>query len=154
VSGLSTPLFSAPSRLESFHLLCFRASENRASKPADHNQGGCAAHKSIKQQPAQTLEPIGLTRGFPLGYCNGLFSAGIPTGVRGHASSNPTNQLPNSTTGRPKRPPGSTTALLPTVQDYQTRLGFASACFSFTCAHNLCLILSAHSRAQSVSCLR
>ena len=59
---------------------------------------------------------------FPPGYCNSLFSEGIPTGVSGaFASPDPTNQhhnlLPTSLNGQACRPPGGSTAQSATFQE-------------------------------------
>jgi hypothetical protein len=43
------------------------------------------AAQNIKEQPALWLEPLGRAKGLPFRSCNGLFSAGFPTGVQGVA---------------------------------------------------------------------
>ena len=83
------------------------------------------AAQNIKERPAQKLEPLGRAKGLPFGSCNGLFSAGFPTGVQGcvtAASTDPTNQLPTSHLGQAKWPPGSSTAHL---QLFESSIGFS-----------------------------
>src|SRR5580658_9482706 len=59
-------------------------------------------------------EPLGLAGDKTPGSCNGLFSAGFPTGVQGlspHLTQRTSiNQLPNSLMGQALRPPGGSTA--------------------------------------------
>jgi hypothetical protein len=72
-----------------------------------------AQRKTFKQRPA-SLGPLRARGSFSPGSCNGLFSVGFPTGVRGliPTSPDPSNQLCFllPTSGGAQRPPGSSIA--------------------------------------------
>ena len=73
------------------------------------------AAQNIKQQPAINARADRARGSSASGSCNGLFSAGFPTGVQGvlfATSTDPTNQLPTSLLGQATRPPGGSTAHL------------------------------------------
>ncbi len=74
--------------------------------------------KSNQKTAAQkALKPLRLAGKFP-GSCNGFVLCGIPyRGLRGSISPSPANQLPTSPNGQAKRPPGGSTAQIPTFQE-------------------------------------
>ena len=71
------------------------------------------AAQNIKQRPVFTRATRARERS-TLGSCNGLFSAGFPTGAQGSCfpPPDPTNQLPTSLNGQATRPPGGSIAHL------------------------------------------
>jgi len=78
---------------------------------------------NVQERPALSAWAYLGPREFPLGSCNGLFSAGFPTGATGESHRTLRTSFPTSLFGQAIRPPGGSTAtvlLTATFQEYQT----------------------------------